>query len=321
MARIVIINPRFDPTFWNLHYALPIIGLKSVNTTGCLSLLAALTPPDHEIVVVDENVEDIDFDQCARADIVAMTGMNIQRRRMTEILTALKQRGCFTVVGGMWITASEDYFGNLVHVKFIGEADETWLQFLHEWTAGHFSRRYEQSHKTDMTTVPTSRWDVLKMDRYHSGSLQISRGCPFTCEFCDIIVTFGRQPRLKTSTQVMAELDALKSTGVKTVFIVDDNLIGDIKRIKPILRDIAHWQEHNGFPFLFVTQASINMSDDPDLVELLVAANTRSPTCATSVGPLSVPDCAWNSSPRELQRAPAAAALGRPCLNVATAQS
>ena len=125
--------------------------------------------------------------------------MSVQRFRMREILTELKRRGVFTVVGGPWVTVQEDYFGDLADVIFVGEAEETWPQFLDEWQTGRHQRRYEQAEKTDMTTVPTPRFDLLKMQHYLFGSLQFSRGCPFQCEFCDIIVTFGRRPRLKTS--------------------------------------------------------------------------------------------------------------------------
>ena len=150
-----------------------------------------------------------------------MTGMSVQRYRMTEILTELKARGCFTVVGGPWVTVQEDYFDDLADVIFIGEAEETWPRFVEDWQHGRHNARYEQAEKTDMTRVPTPRFDLLEMDRYAFGSLQFSRGCPFQCEFCDIIVTFGRRPRLKTGSQVIAELDAVRRTGQRIVFIVD----------------------------------------------------------------------------------------------------
>ena len=167
------------------------------------------------MTLIDENVEDIDFDRCARADIVGVTGMSVQRGRMREILTELKRRGVFVVVGGPWVTVKEDYFDGLADVIFIGEAEQTWPRFLDEWQRGEHRSRYEQDEKTDMTTVPTPRFDLLKMRDYLFGSVQFSRGCPFQCEFCDIIVTFGRRPRIKTSRQIRAELDALRAQGVR----------------------------------------------------------------------------------------------------------
>src|SRR5262249_48605981 len=150
------------------------------------------TPAEHTLTLIDENVEAIDFARVARADLVGLTGLNVQRWRMREILTELKRRGVFTVVGGPWVTVQEDYFGDLADVIFVGEAEETWPVFLREWEQGRHRGRYEQAAKTDMTTVPTPRFERLQMRHYLFGSVQFSRGCPFQCEFCDIIVTFGR---------------------------------------------------------------------------------------------------------------------------------
>ena len=136
MARIVLINPRFEPSYWGLEYALPLFGKRANLPVACLPLLAALTPSEHEIRLVDENVEPLDFDELQRADIVGLTGMSVQRRRMREILTELKRRGVFTVVGGPWVTVSENYFAELADTIVIGEAEETWPQFLIDWQAG-----------------------------------------------------------------------------------------------------------------------------------------------------------------------------------------
>src|SRR5271169_5146547 len=167
MADIVLINPRFEVSYWGLEHALPLLGKKCNIPTACLPLLAALTPPGHSVTIVDENVEPIDFDRLARADIVGLTGMTVQRARMLEILRELKTRGIFTVVGGPWVTVQEDYFDGLADAIFIGEAETTWPQFLQEWSQQSHRYRYEQHEKTDMTTVPTPRFDLLKMDRYY----------------------------------------------------------------------------------------------------------------------------------------------------------
>lgn len=273
MAEIVIINPRFDPSYWGMDHALPFIGKAANLPVACLPLLAALTPDEHNVTLMDENAQAIDWDHCARADIVGITGMSVQRFRMMEIVTELKRRGCFVVVGGPWTTVREDYFDGLADAVFIGEAEETWPRFLHEWSQGSHQYRYEQAEKSDMTKVPTPRFDLLKMNRYAYGSLQFSRGCPFQCEFCDIIVTFGRRPRIKTSEQVIAELDAIRKTAVRIIFIVDDNLIGNAKAIKLILRDVIAWQKKWGYPLTFFTEASINLADDPELLDLMVEAN------------------------------------------------
>jgi radical SAM superfamily enzyme YgiQ (UPF0313 family) len=256
-----------------MGYALPYVGKRANLPVAALPLLAALTPAGHTITLIDENVESIDFDRCARADIVGVTGMSVQRYRMTEILTALKARGCFTVVGGPWVTVQEDYFDDLADVIFIGEAEETWPGFLADWQEGQHAARYEQHEKSDMSRMPVPRFDLLKMQRYAFGSLQFSRGCPFQCEFCDIIVTFGRRPRLKTASQVIAELEAIKSTGLRIVFIVDDNLIGNKKAIKAVLREVIAWQQRNGYPLSFFTEASIDLADDCELMAMMAEAD------------------------------------------------
>ena len=162
--------------------------------------------------------------------------MVVQRRRMREILGELKRRGAFVVVGGPWATVKEDDFKEDADVVFVGEAEETWPQFLRDWEEGRHQPRYEQVERTDMTKVPTPRFDLLKMRHYAFGSVQFSRGCPFQCEFCDIIVTFGRKPRIKTTGQIFKELEALRTQGIRIAFIVDDNLIGNKAAIKQVLR-------------------------------------------------------------------------------------
>ena len=122
--------------------------------------------------------------------------------------------------------------------------------------------RYEQAARTDMTRVPVPRYDLLAMQHYLFGSIQFSRGCPFQCEFCDIIVTFGRRPRLKTAGQIISELEALRRQGVEIVFIVDDNLIGNKKAVAPLLEALGAWQEAHGFPFIFATEASLDLAED-----------------------------------------------------------
>ena len=277
MADIVLINPRFEASYWGLEHALHLVHKKANMPVAALPLLAALTPSGHTITVFDENVEEIDFERCAKADIVGLTGMVVQRFRMTEILTELKRRNCFTALGGPWVSVEEDYFGDLADVVFVGEAETSWPQFLDEFAHGTHARRYEQKERTDMTTVPVPRHDLLKMKHYALGTIQFSRGCPFMCEFCDIIVTFGRKPRLKRAEQIVAELDALYRTAkVRAAFIVDDNLIGNKRAIKEILRAVIAWQERHRYPLTFITEASLDLADDEQLLALMDLANIRS---------------------------------------------
>ena len=273
MADIVFINPRFEISYWGMENTLPYLGKRANLPVACLPLLAALTPSEHTVTLIDENVEPIDFERLSKADIVGVTGMSVQRHRMKEILAELKERGTFTVVGGPLVTVLEDYFDGLSDVVFIGEAEDTWPQFLNEWRQGLHQVRYEQLEKSDMGKVPTPRFDLLKMKHYAFGSVQFSRGCPFQCEFCDIIITFGRRPRIKTSEQILAELDGLVKVGVKIAFVVDDNLIGNKKAIKLILKDVIAWQERHGYALSLFTEASIDLADDPELMQMMTDAN------------------------------------------------
>jgi radical SAM superfamily enzyme YgiQ (UPF0313 family) len=273
MAEIILINPRFEVSYWGLEHALPLLGKRANMPLASLPLLAALTPPGHSVTLIDENIERIDYERCARADIVGVTGMVVQRARMRELILELKRRGAFVAVGGPWATVKEDDFEGLADVIFIGEAEQTWPRFLEEWARGDHRPRYAQDERTDMTTVPTPRYDLLKMRNYLFGNVQFSRGCPFQCEFCDIIVTFGRKPRLKTSRQILAELDALRAEGVRGAFVVDDNLIGNKRAIKPVLRDLIAWQERHGYPMTLFTEASLDLAEEPELMSLMVEAN------------------------------------------------
>ena len=171
MAEIVLVNPRFEVSYWGLEHALPLLGKRANLPVACLPLLAALTPAEHRVTLVDENVEPIDFELLAQADIVGVTGMSVQRARMHEILGELKQRGVFTVVGGPWATVQEDDFTHLADVTFVGEAEATWPRFLEDWQAGQHAARYEQCERTDMTEVPAPRLDLLRTEHYMFGSL------------------------------------------------------------------------------------------------------------------------------------------------------
>ena len=192
MADIVIINPRFESPSGDWSIACRYSG-SAPTCPWPASLCSALVPEHHEVMLIDENVEDIDFDRLGRADLVCLTGMSIQGRRLIEILEEVKARGVMVVVGGPMATVEPEVLEGLADVIFVGEADETWPQFLWEWEQGCHKTRYEQEDKTEMARLPLPRVDLLKTDRYMFGSLQISRGCPFTCEFCDIIVTAAPQ--------------------------------------------------------------------------------------------------------------------------------
>jgi radical SAM superfamily enzyme YgiQ (UPF0313 family) len=272
MARLCLINPRFTTSFWGLEHSLPLLGKKANMPALALPVLAGLTPPEHEIVLVDENIQEIDFEALEGFDIVGLTGMTVQRDRMREILIELRGRGVFTILGGPWSSGAEDWYEDLVDVIFFGEAEETWPRFLEEWQRGEHGARYEQAEKTDMQKIPMPRYDLVPFREYAMGCIQTSRGCPFQCEFCDIIVIFGRRPRVKSPEQVVAEVDAQWRLGAHVIFLVDDNFIGNKKTAKAILRGIIAWQRKRGYPLAFFTEASLDLAEDDELMRLMAEA-------------------------------------------------
>ena len=277
---ICLINPRSRPSYWTADFAMPFYGLgrrlKYSMANGALVSVAALVPPEHEVVLIDENIEPLDFGCLRRFDVIGLTGMVVQGDRMRDILEKLRDVPGVVAVGGPLVTVSEESFDKLCDVRFIGEAEQTWPEFLNALAAGRpTARRYEQAEKTDMTKVPVPRFDLLKRGCYGTAPVQFSRGCPFLCEFCDIITIFGRRPRVKRPEQVLAELDAVIAQGFRGCFLVDDNFIGNKIEAKKLLHHIIEWQEARAFPLEFLTEASINLANDQELIGLMARANLR----------------------------------------------
>jgi radical SAM superfamily enzyme YgiQ (UPF0313 family) len=273
-----IVNPKFEPSYWGFDYALPhMAGDKRCwVVTGALPALASLAPAHCDVVLFDENVEALDFDRLRQFDVVGVTGMIVQRERMLEILERLRGGRATVVAGGPYVSVAADSFEGRCDAMFIGEAEQTWPEFLTAFALGQALRpRYEQAGRTDMQRVPAPRYDLVRTDRYMMASLQFSRGCPFLCEFCDIITIFGRKPRLKTPAQMLAEFDAVLAAGFRSCFLVDDNFIGNKAKAKELLVALVDWQRRHGFPLALVTEASINLADDAELLELMAAANFR----------------------------------------------
>ena len=275
---VCLINPKFEPSYWGYDFTLPFMpgDKRCWVVTGALPALAALAPPHCTVELLDENVEPIVFEALTRFDVIGVTGMVVQGDRMREILLELERLPATVVIGGPYVSVAEQTFAGLSDVRFIGEAEQTWPEFLVALAAGEpVAERYAQAEKTDMRTVPPPRYDLVKADRYLMASLQFSRGCPFTCEFCDIITIFGRRPRLKSPEQMIEEFEGLRRAGFRLCFLVDDNFIGNKKEAKTLLAALIAWQRRLGYPLQFLIEASINLADDAEMIELMVEANIR----------------------------------------------
>ena len=265
--KIYLVTPKNPESFWTYDRILASLGKRCIFPNLSMPTVAGLTPGEHEIVLCDENVEDIDFD--VDADIVGVTGYIIHKRRMLEIIEEFRRRGRFVVVGGPYASLCPEELRGRCDVLFVDEAEETWPRFVADYQAGAWQPEYRPVEKPDLTSSPTPRFDLLDVQQYHAMTIQFARGCPFNCEFCDIIVVYGRRPRVKTVPQVMAEIEECHRLGATQIFLVDDNFIGNKKLAKQLLREIARWSAAHDHPMYFNTEVSLNVAQDDELLGLL----------------------------------------------------
>jgi len=272
-TRLLLINPRFAESFWSFKWAIDEVlpGKRAVNPPLGLATLAALCPPHWEVTIVDENVEPVPL--APPADIIGVCGMQVQFGRQRELLEFYRSRGYFVVAGGSYASLCPEKFSALADSVVAGEAEYIWPQFCRDFERGQPLGLYRETGTVALADSPTPRFDLLKLEHYTTATLQFSRGCPFRCEFCDIIVMFGRKPRCKTLPQVERELDQLRARNVRNVFFVDDNLIGHKALAKDLLRFLQDYQARHDYRFNFGTEASINMAQDQELLELFREAN------------------------------------------------
>jgi radical SAM superfamily enzyme YgiQ (UPF0313 family) len=271
--RLLLINPKVPESFWSFKWAVNTIlpGKRALNPPLGLATLAALTPKHWDVEIVDENVETVPLNPVA--DIIGIGGMGVQIVRQKELIAYYRSQGFYVVIGGAAASLCPENYAGLVDSVVSGEAEYIWPEFCRDFEAGHARPLYKETGTVDLADSPVPRFDLLKLHYYANATMQYSRGCPFTCEFCDIIVMFGRKPRMKAPEQIGRELDVLKGLGITSIFFVDDNMIGNKKAAKKLFAYIADWQARNGSPFSFGTEVSINLSQDEELMSLMHAAN------------------------------------------------
>lgn len=272
--KALLVHPKFNAnSFWNYKAACELVDAKYPASPLGLITVAALLPDHWSARLIDRNCEELTDDDIACADIVMIGAMLPQQLDALQTAKRAQALGKKVVMGGPDVTSSPDCY-EIADFLVLGEAEEILSDFTQAFERGDERGRFRaELFKVDVTKSPLPRFDLLKKANYLHIGVQYSRGCPFTCEFCDIIELYGRKPRMKTNAQMLAELDLLYDSGYRGhVDFVDDNLIGNKKAVKLFLPDLIAWQKKHGFPFEFSTEASINLSDDPVLLDLMSQA-------------------------------------------------
>ncbi len=268
--KILLINPKFPNSFWSFQGLEGLVENYAHAPLG-LATVAALTPSDMKVQVVDENIEEVPFD--SDADIVGFTAFNVQIRRAVELAEEFRKRGKKVVLGGPYVSLIPEPFQSLFDTVFVGEAENIWPKFCQDVKDGVAQNIYTEPDKIDITKSPIPRYDLLRNDHYNAYYLQTSRGCPFTCEFCDIIITNGRVPRTKDLDQIMAEVESVRKLGGTCVTFSDANFIGNSKYAKDLLVRLAKFGKQYNFPIRFTAELTINVADREDILDLMQEAN------------------------------------------------
>jgi radical SAM superfamily enzyme YgiQ (UPF0313 family) len=271
-VRLLLVNPALPESFWSFRWWVNMApGKRAINLPLGLATLAGLCPPHWKVRIVDENVESLPLEP--EVDLVGVCGMGTQLERQSEILRYYRGQGLLTVAGGSFASLCPERYAELVDFVVAGEAEYIWPAFCRDFEAGAPRPLYRETGVVDLRESPVPRYDLLDLDRYTTVSMQFSRGCPYRCEFCDIIVMFGRRPRTKSPEQIGRELDLLRTRSVHSIFFVDDNLIGNKKEARGLLRYLADYQQRHDYRFVFSTEVSLNLAEDEELLELFRAAN------------------------------------------------
>jgi radical SAM superfamily enzyme YgiQ (UPF0313 family) len=271
--KILLVYPQYPDTFWSFKHALKFVSKKAAFPPLGLLTVAAMLPADWEKKLVDMSVDRLNDSDIRWADYVFISAMAVQKKSVKEVVARCRHLGVKTVAGGPLFTAGFKEFEGIDHFV-LGEAEVTLQPFLEDLEKGQARHIYNSDERPDIGATPVPMWSLINMKHYSSMNLQYSRGCPFDCEFCDIVILNGHTPRTKRKEQLISEMDALYEHGWRgSLFIVDDNFIGNKKKLKAeILPALIEWKERKKFPFALCTEASINLADDEELIRLMVSA-------------------------------------------------
>jgi radical SAM superfamily enzyme YgiQ (UPF0313 family) len=272
--KVLMVWPRFPASFWSLGEVMEIVPERSLVPPLGLITVAALCPKQWEIRLVDLAFEELSDEDLLWSNLVMVSAMEVQREEVRQILERASRLSRRTMIGGPYASSEPEVLLPLADHVVVGEPDEIFQEIAADLEAGSARRLYRVTEKPDVSRTPVPRFDLLSLKKYSSMSVQFSRGCPFTCEFCDIITLYGRRPRTKSSAQLIGELDALLQLGWrKEVFVVDDNFIGNHKAALELANELERWQRRNRYPFAFFTEASIDLASRSELLDAMVKAN------------------------------------------------
>ncbi len=274
--KALLLHPEFSPHgFWNYKEVCRLLGARYPASPLGLVTMAALLPAEWEVRLVDLNARRLDDGVLDWADLVFVGGMLSQQAETLGLIRRAHERGKRVVVGGPDPTSQPGIYAEADYLV-LGEAERTLPLFLADLARGADSGTYRPGERIEMTESPVPRFDLLRLRDYVMIGVQTSRGCPFDCEFCDIVELYGRKPRSKSPEQVVRELEALYALGHRGhVDLVDDNFIGHKARAKAILRAMKAWSDERGHPFYYSTEASLNLSDDHEMLALMQALDFR----------------------------------------------
>jgi radical SAM superfamily enzyme YgiQ (UPF0313 family) len=273
---VLLVYPRFPDTYWSFRYALSFQGKRAAQPPLGLMTIAALLPASWNKRLIDTNVERLKESDLAWANVVLLSGMLVQQHDLIAVVRRCRTLGLRTIVGGP-IASSVPPAALEADCVVIGEAEELIVELARDLEADSVRPVYQADGYSSMERSPSPDLSLIRMNRYSTMTVQYSRGCPFNCEFCDIIEIYGRRPRTKSVAQVLAEFDQLYAAGWRgPVFIVDDNFIGNKVRVRRLLVAMAEWGKAHGYPFRFITEASLNLADDRELLQSMKNAGFTS---------------------------------------------
>ncbi|MDJ0678103.1 MAG: B12-binding domain-containing radical SAM protein [Calothrix sp. MO_167.B42] len=272
--KALLLWPIMPNSFWSYQETLDLAGLGSTNPPLGLITVAAMLPRDWEIRFVDRNVSLETEEDWAWCDLVIISAMIIQKQDFRELIEKGVELGKKVAVGGPFPTSVPEFALDAgADYLILDEGEHTIPMFLEALDRGEEKGTFRCCEKPDVTKTPIARYDLLNLDAYLAITVQFSRGCPFQCEFCDIINLYGRKPRTKTPEQMLEEFQVLYDLGWRRyVFVVDDNFIGNKRNAKVFLRALIPWMEGHNYPFILLTEASLNLGEDEELIELMVKA-------------------------------------------------